>query len=255
MKNLFSIKDKVIIVTGGGNGLGETISIGLADQDAIVYCFDKKFNQKIKKNKKNLFQIKCDITDSKKFEKECKKIFLKNGKIDSLLNIAGVGIKNSFQFYSMKNWIKTISVNLTAIFDCSQIVIKYMIKNNKGSIINFTSINAEMAFPNNPAYVASKGGLKMLGKSLAKDWASKGIRVNNIGPGYFRTEMTEKSYNNKKLRKERETRTMLGRWGNKEELIGPCIFLISDSSSYITAQDIYVDGGWISNGLSELKYD
>jgi len=251
MKNLFSIKDKIILVTGGGSGLGETVAIGLADEGAIVYCFDKKFEQKIEVNSKKIFQIKCDITNSKKFENHCKRIFLRHKKIDSLLNIAGVGIKDNSQFYSMKNWIKTISINLTAVFDCSQIVIKFMSKNKKGSIINFTSINAEMAFPKNPAYVASKGGLKMLGKSLAKDWALNGIRVNNIGPGYFRTNMTEKSYQNKKLRKEREMRTMLRRWGKKEELIGPCIFLISDSSSYITGQDIYVDGGWLSNGLSE----
>jgi NAD(P)-dependent dehydrogenase (short-subunit alcohol dehydrogenase family) len=251
VKNLFSIKDKIIIVTGGGSGLGEIISTGLVSEGAVVYCFDIKFKQKIEKNENRIFQIKCDITNSKKFENQCKKIFLKHKRIDSLLNIAGVGIKDNSQFYSMKNWMKTISINLTAVFDCSQIVIKYMSKNNKGSIVNFTSINAEMAFPKNPAYVASKGGLKMLGKSLAKDWAVKGIRVNNIGPGYFRTNMTEKSYNNKKLRKEREMRTMLGRWGNKEELIGPCIFLISDSSSYITGQDIYVDGGWLTNGLSE----
>lgn len=251
MNDLFSIKDKIILVTGGGNGLGETVSFGLANSGSIVYCFDKKFKQIRKKNNENIFQINCDVTDKQDFEKHCKKIFQKHKKIDSLLNIAGIGLKDDSKFYSLENWNKTISVNLTATFNCSQTAIKYMIKNGIGSIVNFTSINAELAFPRNPGYIAAKGGLKMLGKSLAKDWALNGIRVNNIGPGYFRTDMTEKSYKNKKLRKEREMRTMLGRWGKKEELIGPCIFLISDASSYITGQDIYVDGGWSSNGLSE----
>ena len=135
-------------------------------------------------------------------------------------------------------------------FRCSQTVIKYMMKNKSGSIINFTSINAELAFPNNPAYVASKGGLKMLGKSLAKDWAKHGIRVNNIGPGYFKTDMTKESYENKQMRTKRTERTMLGRWGDMIDIIGPCIFLASDASSYVTGQDIYVDGGWLANGLS-----
>ena len=114
-----------------------------------------------------------------------------------------------------------------------------MKKRKNGSIINITSINAELGFPNNPAYVASKGGLKMLGKSLARDWGKYGIRVNNLGPGYFKTLMNKKSWENPKTRKARI-----------DELVGPCIFLASDASQYVTGQDIYVDGGWTANGLS-----
>ena len=90
----------------------------------------------------------------------------------------------------------------------------------------------------------------MLTKALARDWGIYGIRVNNLGPGYFRTNMTKNSYSNLRKRKSRSDRTMLGRWGSVEELVGPTIFLASDASSYITGQDLYVDGGWISNGLS-----
>ena len=90
----------------------------------------------------------------------------------------------------------------------------------------------------------------MLGKSLAKDWGKFGIRVNNLGPGYFKTTMNKKSWNNLKTRKARTERTMLNRWGEIHELVGPCIFLASDASSYVTGQDIYVDGGWSANGLS-----
>jgi NAD(P)-dependent dehydrogenase (short-subunit alcohol dehydrogenase family) len=124
-----------------------------------------------------------------------------------------------------------------------------MIKNNQGSIINITSINSELAFPRNPSYVASKGGLKMLGKSFAKDLGIHGIRVNNIGPGYIKTNMTKNSFKNKKLKQTIEKHTMLNRWGTPEDLIGPAIFLASDSSRYVTGQDIYVDGGWLANGL------
>ena len=122
-----------------------------------------------------------------------------------------------------------------------------MLKRRRGSIINITSINAELGFPRNPAYNASKGGLKMLGKAFAKDWSKFGIRTNNIGPGYIRTEMTSKRFTNKKYRLERQNQTLLGRWGETDDIIGPCIFLASDASSYITGQDLYVDGGWTIN--------
>ena len=176
--------------------------------------------------------------------------FKKHKKIDVLINNAGISLPNVTRgFYPKKNWDETLAINLSAAFHVSQTVIKYMIKTSKGSIINITSINAEFAFPNNPAYVASKGGLKMLGKALAKDCGKYGIRVNNLGPGYIKTEMTMKSFNDKNKRTARENSTMLGRWGEVDDLLGPCIFLASDASSYVTGQDIYVDGGWSSNGL------
>ena len=118
-----------------------------------------------------------------------------------------------------------------------------------GVIINVTSINAELAFPDNPAYQACKGALKQLTKSLALDFSKYKIRVNSIGPGYFRTKMTEKSWNDKKKRKQRTERTIMKRWGVSDDLIGAIIFLTSNASSYITGQDIYIDGGWLIKGL------
>ena len=200
---------------------------------------------------KNLFKIKCDITDQEKFRQICFDIVKKKKKIDVLINNAGISMasKQPGKIYAKDKWDETLRINLTAHFSCSQEVIQYMKKRKQGSIINITSINAELGFPRNPAYVASKGGLKMLGKALAKDWGKYGIRVNNLGPGYIRTEMTKSSYSNKKLRKERTKHTMLGRWGEMDDLVGPCIFLASDASKYITGQDVYVDGGWISNSI------
>ena len=126
---------------------------------------------------------------------------------------------------------------------------KIMMEKKSGVIINITSINAEFAFPNNPAYQATKAGLKQLTKSLALDLAKFGIRVNSIGPGYFRTSMTKKSWDNLKRRKEIQECTMLKRWGVPKDLEGIIIFLSSDASSYITGQDIYVDGGWTAKGM------
>jgi NAD(P)-dependent dehydrogenase (short-subunit alcohol dehydrogenase family) len=254
MKDLFSIKDKVVIITGGGGtGMANHISNEMAKQMSYVYSIDVRFPNPVPIGlEKNLFQIKCDITDYHKFQNAVDKIFIKYEKIDVLINGAGITTPAvDGNFYPLDIWNKTVDVNLTAAFTCSQSVIKHMIKKRAGSIINFTSINAEMAFPNNPAYVASKGGLKMLSKALAKDWGKYGIRVNSIGPGYMKTEMTKKSYSDPKRRQARTKRTLLGRWGEKDDIVGPCIFLASDASRYVTGQDIYVDGGWLANGLSE----
>ena len=118
-----------------------------------------------------------------------------------------------------------------------------------GSIINVTSIGAAQGFPNNPAYGATKGGLKQLTKALAVEWGKYGIRVNNLGPGYTHTPMNEKSWSDKKLRKLRQDCTLLGRWAEPADMIGPVVFLASDASRYITGIDLYVDGGWTAKGI------
>ena len=247
--NLFSIKDKVVIITGGGQGIGQFLAFGLLKRGAIVYCIDKKFNKS--KNRDGLHDIHCDITKIDKIKRACSEVIRSNKRIDVLINNAGITMPSNLDNYSLESWSKTLDVNLTGAFLFTQQVLKQMKKNHSGSIINITSINAEFGFPNNPAYIASKGGLKMLGKSLARDWGKYGIRVNNLGPGYILTKMTEKSYRNKKKYAVRKANTMLGRWGETSDLLGPCIFLASDASSYITGQDIYVDGGWTANGLPD----
>ena len=252
MDDLFSVKNKIVIITGSGRGIGRTFALNMAKRSAITYCFDIKFPNKIPKDlSNNLFHIKCDLTNKKKFDNECNKIFNRHKKIDVLINNLGISLpgKNE-QTYLEKYWDQTLKINLTVAFNCSQTVMKFMLKKKNGSIINITSINAELGFPNNPAYIASKGGLKMLGKSMAKDLGKYGIRVNNLGPGYFKTLMNQNSWKNLKTRKARTIRTMLDRWGEIDELVGPCIFLASDASKYVTAQDLYVDGGWTANGLS-----
>ena len=250
MSDLFSIKDKIIIITGAGKGIGNYLAKNMAKKHAHVYALSRSSFKKQSTNQSNLTQIKCNVRDKKTFKKICDKIFVKHKKIDVLINNAGITFpKSNSKFYYEKEWMETLQTNLTSAFNCSQIVIGYMLKKKYGSIINVTSINAELGFPNNPAYTASKGGLKMLTKALARDWGKYGIRVNNLGPGYFKTDMNKKTYQNKKTQKSRENQTMLLRWGELEDLLGPCIFLASDASNYVTAHDLYVDGGWVSNGL------
>ena len=124
-----------------------------------------------------------------------------------------------------------------------------MAAQKSGSIAVVTSIGALQGFPGNPAYVASKGGLRMLSKALALDWGELNIRVNALAPGYIETDMTKGSFNDPAKREARSARTMLGRWGKASELVGAAIFLMSDASSYMTGADLVVDGGWTAKGL------
>ena len=246
LDELFSIKDKVVIISGTGGGIGKYLQIMMTKLGAIVYGLDKKFEPKDLENPRN---IVCDITNISSLESVFETIFTKHKKIDVLINNAGVTFSNP----SIQDWETTIKINLTGSFYCSKIASQYMMKLKTGSIINITSINAELGFPNNPAYVAAKGGLKMLGKAFAKDYGQYGIRVNNLGPGYIKTDMTINSYNDEKKKLAREKHTLLKRWGTLDDLLGPCIFLSSDASSYVTGHDLYVDGGWLTNGLNEEK--
>jgi NAD(P)-dependent dehydrogenase (short-subunit alcohol dehydrogenase family) len=249
MENLFSVKNKVIIITGAAGDIGFKLLKNFHNANSIVYGLDKNMDIKQKKLFKNNF-IQCDLTKNIQIEKIFKNIFLKHKKIDVLINAAGVTfpLKKSTSI-DIKSWQNTFDVNLNSVYYSCMSAIKYMKKNKHGSIINITSINAELGFPSNPSYIASKGALKMLSKSLAKDYGKYGIRVNNLGPGYIITKMTKKSFNDKKSNLLRQKHTLLNRWGTPDDLVGPTIFLASESSKYVTGHDLYVDGGWLANGL------
>lgn len=258
LDSLFSLEGKVALVTGAAKGNGKAISEGLLKVGTKVILVDilkKQLNSTVKSfNSEGLeaFELQCDITKPKDIKKMRDFVINNFGKIDILINNAGISYPHSTINYPENLWNETYSVNLKAPFLISKEMAKIMKKQNSGGIIiNITSINAEMAFPNNPAYQVFKGALKQLTKSLALDFSKFGIRVNSIGPGYFKTDMTEKSWNDPKKRKKRANRTILKRWGIPNDLIGTVIFLSSNASSYITGQDIYVDGGWLVKGLDE----
>lgn len=243
----FSIKDKTVIVTGAARGNGKTIADAFVKRGSIVFYIDK--NRNVIKNSlidKTLRSksLVLDITN----ENKCHEILNQIDKIDVLINNAGVSLPVDNQ-KTLNNWNNTLKVNLTSCFNISRIIANKMIKQNKGSIINITSISSYLGSVSNPSYHASKGGVKYLSKSLAADYGKYNIRVNCICPGYIKTKMTQKSFNDRKKNKLILDKTMLGRWGESEDLIGACLFLASDYSSYITGSDILVDGGLINKGI------
>jgi len=253
VSNLFSVEGKVAIVTGGASGNGRAISEGLLNAGASVVIVDNNpvlLSQALdtfSEQQHRLAILKEDITHENAEKRIVDFAIEQFGEVNILINNAGVSFPKE-ENYPKDLWEKTFDVNLKGPFLLMREVANAM-KSNGGSIINITSLNSELAFPNNPAYVASKGGLKQLTKSFALDYGKYNIRVNNVGPGYMKTGMTKKSWANKQTRKERSDRTVLGRWGDPVDLVGSIIFLSSDASSYVTGQDLYVDGGWCIKGL------
>jgi NAD(P)-dependent dehydrogenase (short-subunit alcohol dehydrogenase family) len=240
LDTLFSLKDRVAIITGASRGNGQAIAQGFVEAGATVYNIDI-----IKGKNLDIKFLHCDITNDQELCNNINHIFEEEGRIDILVNNAGITRSS----YSDQDWDDTYAVNLRAPFVLSRLVLKYMKKAGTGSIINITSLNSELAFPDNPSYVAFKGALKQLTKSIALDFGEHNIRANNLGPGYIKTKMTEKSWRNEKSNEARKNKTALKRWGHPEDLVGAAIFLASNASNYVTGQDIYVDGGWLIKGL------
>lgn len=249
MNQLFSLSEKVAIVTGTSRGNGVALACALLNAGATVYCLQRTVKRENQINHPRAKVLTVDVTKNGQVKKAVRKIAAEAGRIDILVNNAGITIGNPSERYTLSDWDKTMNTNLRAVFFLSQLVAGIMAKHRSGVIVNITSINAELGFPGNPAYVASKGGLKQLTKALAYDWAKYGIRVNNLGLGYFRTDMTKKSYTDPVLKKQRDEHMLLGRWGEANDLVGPVLFLCSEASKYMTGQDLYIDGGWLAKGL------
>ena len=247
VKNIFDLSGKTALVTGGGRGIGHAIALGFLKNGCAVGVFDRNFEEQLQKEIQ-IFSV--DLSLETNIQSAFDNFYSHFGKVDILVNCAGITIPNSSEDYISDDWIRTININLNAAFFLSRLVGKRMIEQQGGgSIINVTSIGAEQGFPSNPAYCSSKGGLKQLTKALAFDWGKYGIRVNNLVPGYTNTPMNEKSWSDSTLRELRANSTMLKRWAEPEDMVGPSIFLASDASSYVTASDLIVDGGWTAKGM------
>ena len=245
--DLFRLDSRVAIVTGASRGIGYAIANGLAAAGAQVTGLGRSVSAKSEAS--SFDYSTCDVTNAASFKELVERIFSQFGRIDILVNAAGITLPPQTEEDQMAAFHQTLACNLTAVFDCCLTAIPFMRRGGYGSIINVTSIGAALGFPGNPGYVASKGGLAALTRALALDHGAQGIRVNSLVPGYIRTAMTQASHADPERREARAARTMLARWGEPEELAGAAIFLASPASSYVTGSDLYIDGGWAAKGL------
>ncbi|MBW2058249.1 MAG: SDR family oxidoreductase [Deltaproteobacteria bacterium] len=255
LESLFSLEGKKAVVTGAARGNGKAIAAALLGAGAEVVLVDilgrelERTTRFFRAEGLRAVMYRCDVGDRTQVQELVEFLRRGPGRVDVLVNNAGVTFSHPLFDYPDEFWERTYAVNLRAPFELSREIGKLMKRNRSGVIINITSLNAELAFPDNPAYVSFKGALRQLSKSLALDLGRYGIRVNSVGPGYFRTHMTRKSWGDPSLNRTIREKTALRRWGRPEDLAGITILLASDASSYITGQDIYVDGGWLAKGL------
>lgn len=255
LEHMFSLAGRTAVVTGAARGNGRAIAEALLRAGARTLLVDIAEDEleetvaALQRQDLRATALKCDLADDIQVSRLIEHATSLSPEVSILVNNAGVTLPGDFMTYAADDWDRTYRVNLLAPFLLSQKLAPRLAASGLGSIINITSLNAEQAFPGNPAYVAFKGALRQLTKAMALDLADHGIRVNSIGPGYIRTAMTRGSWNDPQKREDRSQRTMLGRWGEPEDLAGAAVFLASPASSYITGQDLYVDGGWLAKGL------
>ena len=254
--SLFDLRGQVAIVTGAARGNGRAIAEGLASVGVCVVLVDileqelREVEELIKERGQKAVAVPGDLCCPAELENLVEQTIKEFGRVDILVNCAGVTIDGCSEDYTEETWKSIHNINVMAPFRLSKLVAKHMIRQKSGNIINITSICAAFGFPNNPAYQASKGALRQLTRAMANDWAKHNIRVNNLSPGYFKTEMTKKSRSNPEKAKERAKRWMLKRWAEPEELVGPVIFLASQASSFMTGSDLNIDGGFSATGIT-----
>ncbi len=246
------LNGKVAVVTGASRGLGRAMALGLAEAGADVAVVSRTkealdvLAEEIRALGQRGLAVRADVTDRDEGTDMVRRTMEAFGRIDILVNNAGTIFRAAAEEYPEEAWDRVMAVNLKGVFLCCQAVGKVMIAQRRGKIINIGSLLSEIGVPLIPAYSASKGGVRQLTKALAVEWAQYNIHVNAIGPGYFRTELTDA------LQKDEEraawilSRTPLGRWGVPEDLKGPVVFLASDASDFIAGQMLYVDGGWLA---------
>jgi NAD(P)-dependent dehydrogenase (short-subunit alcohol dehydrogenase family) len=241
---VFSITGRVVMVTGAGRGIGHAIASGLTRLGATVYGMDVAFGE----DAIGFETIACDVGDERASVDALRDVVATAGRLDGLVNNAGITLPPD-DCYSRDTFERTIAINTLAPLRLSWTAAEIMKRHGRGSIVNITSLGAHRGFPENPAYQASKAALRQVTKAMAVDYGRFGIRINSLCPGYVVTEMTRRSWEDEALRLARSKRTSLDRWGEPEDLVGPCAFLLSDASKYVTGIDLPVDGGWLARGI------
>lgn len=250
--SLFDLSGKTAIVTGAGRGLGRAMALGLAGQGADLMLVSRSENEirnvadEVAGLGRRAIFATADVAVKAEVDRMVAAAQAKFGRIDILINNAGVDRNIPALDYSEEEWDRILGTNLKGYFLCSQAVGRLMMAQGAGSIINNSSIYGSVGMADNLPYGASKGGVNQLTRMLAVEWAPHGIRVNAIAPGYMvpMTRDDGQTGPGPKVEAWVATRTPMRRRGKLEELVGPAVFLASDAASYVTGAILAVDGGW-----------
>ena len=243
---------ELAVITGGGRGLGRAIAHAFADAGATVAILGRdaaRLEETAAKLNGNaagrVHAFAADVADEAAMIDIAERIHATLGFADILVNNAGINPwYRKAENTPLNEWRTILDVNLTAVFHCCQLFGRPMLERRSGSIIGISSVAGHVGLARSAAYNATKGGLELLTKSLAIDWADRGVRVNTVAPGYFESDLTTGLQANEALAGKIIAHTPIGRFGRTDEIVGACLFLASPAASYVTGQSLRVDGGF-----------
>jgi 2-deoxy-D-gluconate 3-dehydrogenase len=251
MVDLFNLKGKNALVTGSQTGLGAGMAVGLAQAGAnvVVHGINTKgiaeVCEAVRAAGARPVEAVADVSDAKACVELIEFTVKELGSIDILINNAGIIRRAPAAEFPEKDWADVIEINLTAVFRFCQLAGRHMLAQGSGKIINVSSLLAFQGGVFVPSYAAAKGGVAQLTKALANEWASKGINVNAIAPGYMATDNTAALRADVNRSRQILERIPAGRWGTPQDLAGVAVFLASHASDYVNGTVLTVDGGWM----------
>jgi 3-oxoacyl-[acyl-carrier protein] reductase len=247
------LKGKVAVVTGSRRGIGRAIALEMAKEGARVVVSDIELKEcqivcdEIRKLGSHAIAVKCDVTKKNEVNAMMEKAIQKFGRIDIMVNNAGVYVSKPFTETTEEDWDFMLNINLKGAFLCSSAASKHMIKQKSGKIISTASIAGKVGFADSSAYCASKGGIISMTRELAMELAPYNINVNAVAPGVVDTNMTKGLMEDEKAKQGLLTSIPLGRIGRPEDIAKAVVFLASEDSDYVTGHTLVVDGGWLTH--------